>query len=96
MQISAGRPLGDACPANRDGDENDGLELLLLHQFARDQGPDVSPVAAGAQQRIGLSVSTAAEIIEHLAASDKLLANDIGRLRLGRESPLQLPGSDPA
>jgi hypothetical protein len=31
-----------------------------------------------------------------LAASDKLLANDIGRLRLGRESPLQLPGSDPA
>jgi hypothetical protein len=62
VQVAAGRPLGDACPANRDDDENDGLKPLLLHQFGPDQGPDVSAIAAGAQQGIGCRVAAAPDI----------------------------------
>ena len=74
VQVAARRPLGDACSANRDSDENDGLKPLLLHKLGPDQGPDVSAIAAGAEQGIGCCVAAAAEIIEDMAASDKLIA----------------------
>src|SRR6516164_1298714 len=82
VRLSAGRPLRDARPSDRDGDENDGVEPLLLHEFGPDQGPHVSFVAAGAKQWIDRFVAVATKIIEHLAAADKALADLICGLRL--------------
>ena len=69
-------------PADRDGDENDRIELLLRHEVGPDQGPDVALVAAGAEQRIDRLEAAATEIIEHAFAADETFLDLVRRLRL--------------
>jgi hypothetical protein len=57
-------------------------EALLRHEVGPDQGPDVSLVAAGAQQRVDRRIAVAAKIIEHAFAADEALLDLIRRLRL--------------